>query len=104
MVLEVADIVVKPGREADFEAGVAKAAAIFAAAPGCRGMKLLRTIETPGQYRLLVEWDTVEDHTVAFRNSDDFKAWRALVGDCFAEPPRVDHGAVVFETGPTRQG
>ena len=37
MVLEIAQIDVKPGLEAEFEAGVAKAAPIFRRAKGCRG-------------------------------------------------------------------
>jgi quinol monooxygenase YgiN len=54
-------------------------------------MELRRSIEKPGRYRLFVEWATVEDHTVGFRNSPDFQEWRKLVGHCFATPPDVEH-------------
>jgi heme-degrading monooxygenase HmoA len=91
MILEIADIAVKPGLEAEFEAGVAKAAPIFRRAKGCRGMALQRGVEHPERYRLFVKWETLENHTADFRNSADFQEWRKLVGHCFARPPEVEH-------------
>lgn len=95
MVLEIAQIDVKPGMEADFEAGVAKAAALFKRAKGCQGMELQRGIEKPGRYRLVVQWDTIENHTIDFRGSPDFQEWRGLVGHYFASPPEVEHTQTV---------
>jgi heme-degrading monooxygenase HmoA len=91
MILEIAQIDVKPGLEAEFETNVGKAAPLFARAKGCRGMELQRSIERPERYRLIVTWATVEDHTVHFRGSEDFQEWRRLVGHCFAAPPEVEH-------------
>jgi heme-degrading monooxygenase HmoA len=91
MILEIAQIDVKPGLEAEFEAGVVKATPLFARAKGCKGMELQRSLEKPGRYRLFVKWETLEDHTVAFRGSEDFQAWRKLVGHCFERPPEVEH-------------
>ena len=91
MILEIAQIDVKPGMEAEFEAGVRKAAPIFQRAKGCRGMTLQRSHEKPQRYRLFVQWETLENHTVDFRNSADFPEWRACVAHCFAGPPEVEH-------------
>ena len=91
MILEIAQIDVKPGLESEFEAGVAKAAPLFKQAKGCQGLTLQRSVEKPGRYRLFVQWDTVENHTVDFRGSADFQEWRKLVGHCFASPPEVEH-------------
>lgn len=93
MVTEIALIDVKPGMEAEFEAGVKAAAPLFQRAKGCRGMELQRSIEKPQRYRLFVKWDTLENHTVDFRGSADFTQWRELVGHCFATPPEVEHTA-----------
>ena len=95
MFFEIAHIEVKPGEEAAFEAGVAKAAPLFKRAQGCGGMELQRSVEQPSRYRLVVRWDTVEDHMVHFRESDDFQEWRRLVGPHFAAPPAVEHTRVV---------
>ena len=91
MILEIAQIDVKPGMEAEFESGVAKAAPLFKRAKGCTGMRLERSHEKPQRYRLFVHWDTLENHTVDFRGSPDFQDWRRLVGHCFAAPPEVEH-------------
>ena len=91
MVVEIAQLEIKPGLEAEFEAGVKKAVPIFQRARGCSGMELHRSVEKPQRYRLLVKWETVENHNVDFRGSEDFQAWRKLVGHCFASPPEVEH-------------
>jgi heme-degrading monooxygenase HmoA len=91
MILEIAQIDVKPGMEAEFEAGVSKAAPLFKRAKGCSGMTLQRSAEKPSRYRLFVNWGTVENHTQDFRGSADFQEWRKLVGHCFASPPEVEH-------------
>ncbi|KAA2242128.1 antibiotic biosynthesis monooxygenase family protein [Salinarimonas soli] len=96
MILEIAQIDVKPGLEAEFEAGVAKAAPLFRRAKGCAGMELQRSIERPSRYRLFVRWETLENHTVDFRGSEDFQAWRGLVGHCFERPPEVEHTQVAL--------
>lgn len=91
MILEVAQFAITPGLEAEFEAGAAKAAELFARAKGCQGMEVRRSLETPGRYLLLARWETLENHTVDFRESEDFPKWRALVSHCFAGPPSVEH-------------
>lgn len=91
MVLEIAQIDVKPGMEGEFEAGVRQALPLFRRANGCAGMELQRSIERPSRYRLFVQWERVERHTVDFRGSPDFAEWRKLVGHCFAQPPEVEH-------------
>jgi heme-degrading monooxygenase HmoA len=95
MILEIAQIDVKPGMETEFEKGVAAAAPLFKRAKGCHGLSLQRSIEMPGRYRLMVEWDTLVNHTVDFRGSTDFQEWRKLVGQCFQEAPHVEHTTLV---------
>lgn len=97
MIYEIAQITVKEGREEAFEAGVKKAVPLFQRAKGCFGMRVERSIEVPTNYTLIVEWETVEDHMVHFRNSADFQEWRSLVGPSFANPPQVHHTRVAVE-------
>jgi heme-degrading monooxygenase HmoA len=97
MITEIAQIDVKPGMESEFEAAVKTAGPLFKRAKGCRSMELQRSIEKPGRYRLFVQWETVEDHTVGFRESADFQEWRKLVGHCFASPPEVEHVKQVLQ-------
>ena len=96
MILEIAAITVKPGMEAEFEAGVAKAVPAFQGSEGCHGLELQRSHETPSRYLLFVRWETVEAHTVGFRESPRFQEWRGAVGHCFDGPPQVEHVATVL--------
>jgi heme-degrading monooxygenase HmoA len=91
MVWEIAQIDLKPGAEAAFEAAVEKAVPLFKSSRGCKGMQLRRSVEQPSRYRLVVEWETLENHTVDFRGSENFQQWRRLVGEYFASPPVVEH-------------
>lgn len=91
MITEIAHITIDPANADAFESAVAQAAAAFQAAEGCLGMSLERVIEDPAQYRLRVQWESVDHHMVTFRNSDAFQVWRGLAGPFFAAPPRVEH-------------
>lgn len=95
--LEIAEIDVVPGQEPLFVRAVREAVPLFKRAKGCLSMELRDTHEVPSRFRLLVEWETLEDHTVAFRESDDYVAWRALVSRYFADVPRVEHAARVLK-------
>ncbi|MEU6114091.1 antibiotic biosynthesis monooxygenase family protein [Streptomyces sp. NPDC047117] len=91
MVTEIARIEIRPGQEKAFEQAVSEAVPVFLAADGCEGIDLHRSVEHPTRYRLVVQWETVEHHTVTFRASEGFARWRALVGPHFAAPPEVEH-------------
>jgi heme-degrading monooxygenase HmoA len=95
MFLEIAQIEIKEGAHAEFEAGVAQAKPLFLRAQGCHGVSLQRSVEFPNRYRLFVEWATLENHTVDFRGSADFAKWRELVSPYFAAPPVVEHTRLV---------
>jgi heme-degrading monooxygenase HmoA len=99
MITEIAQIDVKPGTEKDFEAAVAKARPLFLRAKGGKGFELHKSIEKPSRYRLLAKWESLENHTVDFRGSEDFTAWRGLVGQYFASPPEVEHTETVLASG-----
>jgi len=91
MILEIAQIDVSPGSESQFEAAVQQAVPLFRRAKGCRAMTLARSAEKPSRYRLFLQWETLENHVVDFRESADFQEWRSLVGPYFAAPPEVEH-------------
>jgi len=91
MVTEIAYIEIEPGEAAAFEAAVASCVPLFLAARGCRSVRLAHVVEDPAHYRLLVEWDAIDDHMVHFRNSPAFQTWRETAGRFFARAPKVEH-------------
>lgn len=96
MILETAQLSIKPGREAAFEAAMRQARPLIAASPGFGGIEVRRCIERPDSYLLLVWWETLEDHTVGFRGSDRYRQWRALLHDFYEPFPTVEHFAPSF--------
>ena len=96
MVIEIADIKVRPEDKAAFTEAIARAAAtVLCKSAGYRRHAILSCQETPGRFILQVEWDTLEAHTVGFRQSPAFTEWRAIIGPFFAQPPHVEHFDVV---------
>jgi quinol monooxygenase YgiN len=94
MIFEIAHITIDPTRADAFEAAVAEAAPYFQNAQGCHAMSLERVIEDPAQYRLRVQWESVDHHMVMFRESDAFQRWRELAGPFFVKPPHVEHSTI----------
>ena len=99
MILELADIRIHPGQQAAFEEAIARGLATVAVqAKGYQGAKVNRGIEDPQRYVLQIFWDTLEDHTVGFRQSPLFTQWRAIVGPFFAASPVVEHFELCFKS------
>ena len=92
MILELADIRIQPGKQAEFDEAIQRGLTTVAAqAKGMMGWKVNKGIESPERYLLQIFWATLEDHTVGFRNGPLFPQWRAIVGPYFASAPVVEH-------------
>ena len=92
MILELADIRIQPGTQLEFDAAIQRGVEqVISKAKGFSGYKVNKGIESPERYVLMIFWDTLENHTVDFRESAAFQEWRAMVGPFFAGPPAVEH-------------
>ena len=96
MVLEHALLNVIPGKEAEFEGAFAQARKIISTSPGFVSLKIVRGVERPSTYLLLVEWQTLEDHTIGFRESAPYQDWRALLHHFYDPFPVVEHFAALL--------
>ena len=73
MILELADIRIQPGQQAAFDEAIQRAVStVIAKARGFRGYKINKGIESPERYLLQIFWDTLENHTIDFRQSPVF--------------------------------
>ncbi len=97
MILEVAILDVKPGQEADFRIAFEQAQKIISSMNGYISHQLQNCIESPSRYILLVNWQTLEDHTKGFRESDEYQQWRAMLHHFYDPFPTVEHYTKVFE-------
>jgi heme-degrading monooxygenase HmoA len=92
MIIEIAEFKILPDAREQFATAITHAAAhVLAKADGYRGHRILACRESPGRFLLTVEWESLQAHTVGFRQSPAFAEWRALIGPYFAEPPHVEH-------------
>lgn len=91
MILEVAILDIKSGEENNFEAAFSEAQLIISGIPGYISHQLKKCIEKPNQYILLVNWETLEDHTVGFRESLDYQNWKKLLHHFYDPFPVVSH-------------
>jgi heme-degrading monooxygenase HmoA len=98
MVLEIAEIRIAPGQQAAFDEAIQRALkTVMSQAKGARNFKVVKGVESPERYVLHIEWDTLEDHTVGFREGPLFPQWRAIIGPFFASPPVVEHFTLVTQ-------
>lgn len=97
MILEVAILPVIPGMETRFEQAFAEASTIISSMPGYVSHQLQRCLENRSQYLLLVNWQTLEDHTKGFRGSPEYQQWRALLHHFYDPFPVVEHYEMVLQ-------
>ena len=73
MILEVAMLDVKPGETAAFERAFGQAQQIISSMQGYVSHQLQRCVENENRYVLLVNWQTLADHTEGFRQSEPYQ-------------------------------
>ena len=99
MILELADIRIKPGQQAAFDEAIQRGiSTVISKAKGFKGASVHKGIESADRYVLQIRWETLENHTVDFRESPAFADWRAIVGPFFAGPPTVEHFDLLVQT------
>ena len=90
MILELADIRIHANQQAAFDEAIQRGiATVITKAHGYRGFKVNKGVESPERYVLMIFWETLENHTVDFREAPAFPEWRAIVGPFFAAPTVV---------------
>jgi len=91
MILEVATLNIKKGLSAEFETNFKKAERIILSMRGYVSHELKKCIEQDDKYILLVNWETIEDHEIGFRKSEEYQEWRALLHHLYQPFPTVEH-------------
>ncbi|MET0547632.1 MAG: antibiotic biosynthesis monooxygenase family protein [Caulobacterales bacterium] len=95
MVIERAEIPVKPGMEEEFAKVMADSGiALLASAAGCNRVEVGRGVESPGKFILLLSWDKVQSH-IDFTKTPAFDNFKSLAGPFFAGPSNMEHFELV---------
>ena len=91
MILEVAILNIKERFSGAFEGNFRKAESIISSMKGHVSRQLKKCIEVEDKYILLLNWETLDDHEVGFRQSDEYQEWRSLLHHYYEPFPIVEH-------------
>lgn len=92
MILEIAEFYIRENTQPAFESALKESIDKYISkAKGFIDCQLHHSIEDKTRYILLIHWETLEDHTVGFRQSEQFKYHRELISPYFAKDPLVHH-------------
>ncbi|AOW20602.1 antibiotic biosynthesis monooxygenase family protein [Urechidicola croceus] len=91
MILEVAILEIKEGQSSEFEKAFDVAKSIISSMKGYISHQLKKCIEKEDKYILLVEWETIEDHEIGFRKSEEYQEWKRLLHHFYEPFPIVEH-------------
>mgnify|MGYP000520336572 FL=1 len=91
MITEIAILDVKEGYEISFENTFKEAQKIISSMKGYISHSLQKCLENNSRYLLKVEWETLEDHTIGFRQSPQYAQWKELLHHYYEPFPTVEH-------------
>lgn len=91
MILEAAILNIKKGQSEAFEKAFSHAEKIISSMNGYLNHQLKKCIEEENRYILLVNWQTIEDHEIGFRKSEEYQQSKILLHHFYEPFPTVQH-------------
>ena len=91
MILEIALLDVISVETLEFEAAFKEAQKIISNMPGYLEHDLQKCLEKENRYALLIKWNTLEDHTIGFRQSPQYQQWKELLHHFYDPFTQVEH-------------
>ncbi|MFQ1064145.1 antibiotic biosynthesis monooxygenase family protein [Bordetella trematum] len=92
MIYEHTQIWVQAGQQKAFETAARKGLEnVIAKAKGYIAHELIQDVQDSSHYLLRIQWQTLENHLVDFRQSPAFPEWRAFISGFFQQPPQTEH-------------
>jgi len=97
MILELAILYIKDEQVNQFENDFDKAGIYISSIKGYGGHTLQKCIEQKNKYILLVNWETLDAHTIGFRESSQYREWKKLLHHYYDPFPIVEHYETVID-------
>ncbi|MBP6387339.1 MAG: antibiotic biosynthesis monooxygenase [Pseudarcicella sp.] len=91
MILEIAEFDISSGKENLFAEASIKASKVIAQSKGFISVEFNQCLEKPTRFLAFIRWQTIEDHTIGFRESSLFIEWRAILSPFFNTVPVAMH-------------
>lgn len=89
MILEHVHITVAPNKADAYLDAFDRARPLVQAQPGCHSCRLLPKLGAPGEFLLLIEWESRAHHTEGFRKSAEYPEWSRLLHPFYDVFPTV---------------
>lgn len=96
MILEVVVLQIIESKTEQFEINFKKASEIISKRKGYIKHELHKNITYQNTYILLVQWESLEDHTIGFRGSEEYKEWKNLLHHFYDPFPEVEHYSKIY--------
>ncbi len=84
---------IESGQEAAFVQAYNEAGVLLDRSPECLGYEVIRGVEEPGHFVVIIRWASVERHLEGFRKSTDFPAFFTAVKPFYAAIQEMKHYA-----------
>jgi heme-degrading monooxygenase HmoA len=97
MILELAILYVIPGKEKEFEVDFKIAGQYICSIKGYLKHSLRKCLEQQNKYILLVEWKNLKDHTIGFKQSEEYLNWKKLLHHYYEPFPIIEHFETIIE-------
>lgn len=91
MIQEIASFDIKEEGIEEFKNVLDAAKSVISQSKGYVSMNFQQSIENPTQFLAIINWETLDDHTIGFRASELFVKWRAILSPFFNTPPVAVH-------------
>ncbi|CAH0994376.1 hypothetical protein EMA8858_00485 [Emticicia aquatica] len=91
MILEIATLDIKEGSQEALKEAFQAAKLVVSQSKGFISVELHQCIEVSTKFNVFIYWETLEDHTIGFRQSPLFIEWRAILSPFFQNPPVAEH-------------
>jgi heme-degrading monooxygenase HmoA len=95
MILEIAEFDVLAGKEQMFAKASHAASKVISQSKGFISVEFNQCLEKPTRFLAFIRWQTLEDHTIGFRESPLFTEWRAILSPFFNTAPVALHYNIV---------
>ncbi|NHB56804.1 antibiotic biosynthesis monooxygenase family protein [Acinetobacter shaoyimingii] len=91
MIIEHVYLNIKPEQSAAFETAFKHAKEVIYPMEGLNAVQLIKKVDDPHRYILMIFWDSIEDHQIGFRQSKAYPVWKSLLHHFYDPMPEVEY-------------